>query len=321
MGLGMVGMGVYLPARTRSNDEVAETLDVSAEWIVSRTGVRERRVAAGDETTAAMASSAAAAALVDAGITAEDIRLVVATSSSAEQLTPAVAALVQARLSAHRAVAFDVSAACSGFLYGLHVIQAMHEAGRLAGPALLIGTERLTATADPRDRGSASILGDGAGAVILAPVPHPGGLLATVIGSEAPADPPVAIRLDPTMPGGARMTMTGHRVRDFALRLIPEAARLTLEAAGAELEEIDHFVPHQANPRLVTEVAAALDMPMDRVAVTGDVLGNTGSASIPLTLHALRAQGRLRHGQLVLCAAIGAGMTWAGALLRWTGRP
>lgn len=315
--LAIVGMGIHLPETSRTNDEVAQTLDVSGDWIASRAGVLARRVASKEETTSFMAARAASEALADAGISAGQIRLVVAASSSAEQLTPAIAALVQAELKAVNAVAFDVSAGCSGFLYGLHLIRALAESGMLAGPALLIGSEKLTVTADPYDRATAAVVGDGAGAVVLVPVQREDGLIASIIGSESPDVPPVAIRLDPSMPSGARMTMTGHRVREYAVRLLGEATQQTLEAAGARLDQIDHFVSHQANPRLIFEVAATLGVPAERVAITGDVLGNTGSASLPLTLHHLRAQRRLRPGDLVLLIAVGAGMTWAGALYRW----
>lgn len=264
-----------------------------------------------------MATAAAEEALADAGIDAGDVRLLIAGSTTAEQLSPAVAAEVQARIGARRAVAFDVSAACSGFLFGLHLTRAMYVSDPQRVPALVVGTERFTAAVDPSDRSTASIFGDGAGAVVISPVTDSAGLIGSVIGTESPVDPPVTVKLDPSMPGGARVAMTGHRVRDYALRLIPQAVQETLRQTGARLEDVRHFVPHQANPHLIEDIATELHVPAERVAVTGDVLGNTGSASIPLTLAHLRSRGDLHAGDLVLCAAVGAGLSWAGALLRW----
>ena len=311
MGAAVTGLGVAVPDTRLTNADLERVLDTSDAWIVERTGIRERRVAAEDETAATLGAAAGAAALKDAGITPDDVALLVLATSTPVQAMPSTAALVQDALGL-RCGAFDLGAACSGFVYGLVVAAGLVP----AGPVLLVGAEILTRITDPKDRSTRILFGDGAGAAVLAPSARPaGGLLAWDLGCDGSAAPLLEIP-----PGERWIRMEGREVFRRAVRIVVESAAVALERAGLTPADVDLFVPHQANARIVEAVGTRLGIPPERTAMNIDRYGNTSAASIPLALAEVSEAGRLRDGDVVLMSGFGAGMTWASAVLRWEGR-
>ena len=311
MAATIAGLGVALPEARLSNLDLERMLDTSDEWIVERTGIRERRVAADDETVTTLAIAACVAAIKDAGITPDDVSLLILATTTPAQLMPSTAALVQDAVGL-RCGAFDLSAACSGFVYGLVVASGM----TAAGPVLLVGSETLTRIVDPDDRGTRILFGDGAGAAVLVPSTHPGGgLLGWDLGCDGSAAPLLEI------PAGERwMRMEGREVFRRAVRIVVESALVALDRAGLTPADVDLFVPHQANVRIIEAVAARLGIPPERTVVNIERYGNTSAASIPIALAEASDAGRLGDGDVVLVSGFGAGMTWASALLRWEAR-
>jgi 3-oxoacyl-[acyl-carrier-protein] synthase-3 len=322
----VIGTGSYVPDRVVTNAELARGLGVSDAWIVERTGIRERRYAAPGQTTSDMALGASRCALESAGVHAEALDLIVLATVTGDAPTPSTATFLQAKLGAKRAFAFDISAACTGALYALSVADQYLRSGG-ARLALVVGAELVSRVLDERDRNTAIIFGDAAGALVLEAVEdRKAGLLSTHLfsdgrraeilwvpapGSRHPASPEVlARRLD-------RLQMNGREVFKAAVRHLVAAAEQALAANGVAREQVRHLVAHQANLRILEAVAQRLRIPMERVFINLDRYGNTSAAAIPMGLDELRREGRLAPGDLVLALAVGAGLTWGSALLRW----
>jgi 3-oxoacyl-[acyl-carrier-protein] synthase-3 len=302
-------------------------MDTSDEWIVTRTGIRERRIAGPDESTSDMAVKAAAAALADAGLSPADIDLLVVATITPDLTMPATACMVQAKLGLPTTAAcFDLNAACSGFLYALDTACAMIGSGRYRH-ALVIGVEKLSTIVDWNDRTTCVLFGDGAGAVVVGPSTRTNvGLLGTRLGalgenvdllyipgggSAAPATP------ESLAAGAHTIKMKGKEVFKLAVRIMEESARDILEQHGLRADQIDCVVPHQANLRIIEAIAQYLELPLDRFFINVGRYGNTSAASIPLALDEARRAGRIKAGDLTLLVAFGAGLTYGSALIRW----
>ena len=312
MGFAVAGLGTAVPEQRLTNADLEAVLDTNDAWIVERTGIRERRVAAPDEDTATLAVAAGAAAIKDADLSPADIGLLILATCTPVQPMPATAALVQDALGLNCG-AFDLSAACSGFVYGM-VAAAGMAFGR---PALVIGSETLTRITDPYDRGTRILFGDGAGAAVLTPSSSPDrGLLAWDLGCDGSAASLLEIP-----PGRQFIEMEGREVFRRAVRIVVESAAVTLERAGLTPADVDLFVPHQANVRIIEACGTRLGISAERTAINIDRYANTSAASIPIALAEAADDGRLKDGDVVLLSGFGAGMTWASAVMRWAGRP
>jgi len=323
--VSITGLGCYAPERVLSNDDLARMVDTSDEWIQTRTGIRERRIAAPEQATSDLCLPAAEAALRDAGVQAIDLDLVIVTTITPDMLFPSTAALVADRLGARRAAAYDLSAGCTGFVYGLAQGYAAIAAG-LAARVLVIGADTLSRIVDWSDRATCVLFGDGAGAVVLEPIERRG-FHAFELGADG------AGGLELYMPsGGSRrpssaetvaagehfMRMNGREVYKFATRVLLSSARAVLDISGKSVGDIDLYVPHQANLRIIERAAKKLEIEEERVFVNVDRYGNTSSASIPLALEDARAEGRLKDGMLVLMTGMGSGLTWGSSVITWT---
>jgi 3-oxoacyl-[acyl-carrier-protein] synthase-3 len=298
-----------VPESRLTNADLERLLDTSDSWIVERTGIRERRVAGPDESTATLAAAAGVAAIKDAGLAPDDIGLLMIATCTPVQVLPSTASLVQDALGL-RCGALDVGAACAGFVYGLVAASGMTIPGR---PTLLIGAETLTRITDPDDRSTRILFGDGAGAAVIGPPTELGsGLLAWDLGCDGSLAPLLEVPVDDRY-----MRMEGKEVFRRAVRIVVESALVTLERAGLGPSDVDLFVPHQANLRIIEASCSRLGIPMDKAAVNLDRYGNTSAASIPMALAEASEAGRLHPGSVVLLSGFGAGMTWASAVLRW----
>jgi 3-oxoacyl-[acyl-carrier-protein] synthase-3 len=320
--IAILGTGAYAPNRVLTNEELAQRVETSHDWIVSRTGIRERRVADPGQTTADLATEAAREALANAQITPQEVDLLILATVTPDLDMPATACLVQQKLGIPSGAAcFDLNAACTGFLYALDVAWAMLSSGRYRH-ALVIGAERLSSVLDWEDRTTCVLFGDGAGAVVLGASRRPGSaILASRLHSVAgTADllhiPGATFSLDPADPKRV-IRMKGKEVFKLAVRAMEDVARELLEQQGVSGDQIDCIIPHQANQRIIDSIAQYLKLPLDRFFINLDRYGNTSAASIPIALHEARMQGRVQPGQLVLMVAFGAGLTYGGALVRW----
>jgi 3-oxoacyl-[acyl-carrier-protein] synthase-3 len=315
----LLGTGGYLPETILTNAKIAETVDTSDEWIVERTGIRERRIAAPHETASSMAEIASRRALDAAGLAPEAIDLIIVGTGTPDRIFPSTACLLQHRLGIRNCAAFDVQAACSGFIFALSIADQYIRAGT-ARHVLVVGSEVYSRLVDWSDRSTCILFGDGAGAAVLGVSSEPG-ILSTHIHSDgqyqdllyAP-NPANATGKD----GESRyLKMHGNEVFKIAVNTLGQIVDETLEANGLQKADIDWLVPHQANIRIITATAKKLRMPMERVVLTVETQGNTSAASIPLALNEAIRDGRIRRGQLVLMEAFGAGFAWGSALLRY----
>ena len=318
----IAGTGSYLPEKVLTNDDLAKLVDTSDEWIAARTGIRERHVAAEGETTGDLAFHAATRALEAAGVAASELDLIVLGTTTPDIIFPSTACLVQHRLGADGCPAFDVNAACSGFIYALTVADKFIRSGA-ARTALVIGAETLTRMLDWTDRGTCVLFGDGAGAVVLK-ADDETGVLSTHLHADGgkkellwnPVG--VSVGFKPEEPNaGVKVLMTGNEVFKHAVKALDSVVEETLEANGLDRHAIDWLIPHQANLRIIEATAKRLDMPMERVIVTVDKHGNTSSGSVPLALDEAVRSGKVQRGQLVLLEAFGGGFTWGSVLLRY----
>jgi len=322
----IVGLGTALPPKVLTNADFERMVETSDEWIVTRTGIRERHVVGPGESLATLAVEAGRKALADAQVAPEEVEVCILATATPEQPIPATAAILQPQLGVKNAVCFDISAACSGFLYALQVARQFFSTGEVS-TALVIGAETLSRYTDYTDRATCVLFGDGAGAVVLkAAEPgqgilrtawHTDGSLADFIcmpggGSRFP--PNVKEYIDARLPF---IKMRGNETFKVAVRSLAEVCEEVLQAAGVRVEDIDLLVPHQANIRIIDAVASRLGVPPEKVFVNLHKVGNTSAASIPLALADARAEGKLNPGDLVLLAAFGGGLTWAATLLRW----
>jgi 3-oxoacyl-[acyl-carrier-protein] synthase-3 len=310
-GAAIASVAVSLPENVVGNDQVAERLGVSDEWIVRRTGIRSRRIADPQERLVTHAIRAGAAALERADVSAETLDLVVVATSTSDEIMPATAPLVAHGLGATRAGAFDIGAACTGFVSALAVGSAQIESGR-ARAVLVIGADFMSRITDPNDRSTAAVFADGAGATVLVAAPQGGRIGPIVLGSDgAGADHIVVDRSD------SRIRMRGHETFREAVARLSLATMQATHAAELRLEEIDLFVYHQANGRILTAVGERLGLPQDRVVDCIGEYGNTSAATLPLALHFSERRGRLAAGDRVLLAAFGAGFTWGATVVEW----
>jgi 3-oxoacyl-[acyl-carrier-protein] synthase III len=319
--IGVTGLGTCVPERILTNAELAELVDTSDEWIVERTGIHERRIASDDQALSDLALPAARAALADAGLAGADVDLLIVATVTPDMMFPTTSAILADRLGAVQAGAYDLLAGCTGFMYGIAQAYGML-AGGLAKRALVVGGDVLSKILDWSDRSTVVLFGDGAGAVVMEPVAH-GGFLGFELGVDGAGGRHL------WLPGsGSRhfdepdsfVRMNGREVFKFATRVMVSSAVAVLEQCGKSVEEVDVYVPHQANKRIIDHAAAKLGIPSEKIVVNVDKYGNTSSGSIPLALAEARADGRLRDGELVLMTGMGAGLTWGSALVEWTER-
>lgn len=324
-GAGILGTGAYLPDNVLSNQELAERFGVTTDWIYDRTGIHNRRIAAPGQACSDLAIAAARQALTASGTTPDEIGMVIMATSTADYRMPATAAIVQGTLGIPAAACFDLSAACSGFVYGLVVACHAVSCG-FCPKVLLIGAELLSQVASPVDCDSAILFGDGAGAVVIGSVPDGFGLLATDAGSIGSEHGAIVIPA-----GGSRLPasqqtlaeqlqyvrMDGQQVFMFAMRVLGNSAMRVIQKAGLSLEDVDLFIPHQANRRIIEAAAGRLDLPMDKIVIDLEQCGNTSAATIPIALHNALGQGRVRHGDRLVLTGFGGGVSWGSALVRW----
>jgi 3-oxoacyl-[acyl-carrier-protein] synthase-3 len=322
----VASVGVAVPPGVLTNADLTRMLDTSDAWIVERTGIRERHIARPEETVALLSQEASERAMASAGVTADQLDAIVLATASPDRLLPSTACDLQALLGADNAAAFDIGAACPGFVYALTVAEGLIASGQ-SETVLVVGAEKLSAITDFQDRSTAILFGDGAGAAIVRRSSQPGrGLLATFIKSDG--------RLAPLLyrPGGGSadpiservvcershyMKMAGREVFKAAVRTMADACDEALRRAGITADQVDLLVPHQANLRIIEAIAKHAGFPMSRVMVNVERFGNTSSASIPLALEQAVAEGRVGPGSVILMVAFGAGFTWGSAVIRW----
>lgn len=322
---GIVGVGVGIPETVLTNHDLEQRIDTSDEWIVTRTGIRERRIAPAHVATSDLAAQAAEQALRNAGKSAQDVDLIVVATATPDMPWPSTACLVQAKIGASRAAAFDLNAVCSGFVYALWIAAQAVETGAYRC-VLVIGADILSRQVNWEDRSTCVLFGDGAGAVVLAPVQEPYGVLSGVLGADGTGAPLLNVPaggtrepLSPDVIARKRHTiqMRGREVFKFAVTIMGEVAVQALEKAGIPPEEVSLFIPHQANIRIIHAAAERLNLPMERVFVNVDRYGNTSAASIPIAIYEAWAQGRLKKGDLAVVVGFGAGLTWGACVIRW----
>ncbi len=323
--VGIAGIGSAVPDKVLTNAELTQIVDTSDEWIVSRTGIRERRIAAPGETTSTFAQRAAERAMAAAGVKPEEIDLIVVGTVTPDMIFPSTACLIQERMGCKRAAAIDVSAACPGFVYSLGIASQTIATG-MYDTVLVVGAETLSRITDYTDRNTCVLFGDAAGAAVLRPAREGRGLLATVLGSEGSGAPHLQL------PGGGSLhpathetidqrlhylRMNGQEVFKFAVRVMNESTQQVVEKAGLKVADIDVLVPHQANMRIIEAATKRLGIPPEKVLVNLDRYGNTSTATIPLAIDEAVRAGRVKDGDLLVMVSFGAGLVWGAAALRW----
>jgi 3-oxoacyl-(acyl-carrier-protein) synthase III len=328
--IGVLGTGSYVPERVLDNDALAASLGVDQRWIVNKTGIRQRRIAAAHEATSDLATRAAQRALAAAGVHPRELDLIVVATSSPDWVQPATACAVQANLGATRAAAVDMNAVCAGFVYALALTSSTMRGDSAYHLALVIGADIYSRVLDYQDRRTSILFGDGAGAAVLGRVPAGEGILASSLhadgarvhcvqipagGSRKPATAETVVA------GEHFFRMDGRSVRDFVMETFPDIVRCVLDRAGHQLHDVDLIIPHQANLELLEACRRQLSLPRERLHYTVERYGNTGAGSIPITLDDAVRSGRVRTGALILFVGFGGGLTWGGLLLRWTAGP
>lgn len=325
IAVGITGVGSYTPEKVLTNADLEAMVDTSDEWITSRTGIKERRIAADDQAASDLALPAARQALEQAGVAPEELDLIIVATATPDMLFPATGALVADRLGARKAAAYDLLAGCSGFVYALSQAYGVLATG-LSQRALIVGTEVLSKITNWHDRGTCILFGDGAGAAVVEPVER-GGIAGFELGADGSGGPDLCIPA-----GGSRrpvspavleeeaqfIRMNGAEVFRFATRVMVTSAEELLAACGATVDDVDLYVPHQANRRIVDHAVKDLTLDPEKVLMNIDRYGNTSSASIPICLAEAQAAGRLEEGTRVLMSAVGAGLTWGSVYMTWT---
>jgi len=323
----ITGWGMSMPEKILTNADISKLVDTNEEWILSRTGIRERRIANDHQTTASLATEAAAKALRVANLRPDDLDLIIVATSSPEHIFPATACLVQDCIGAWKAGAFDLSAACTGFIYALNLGAQAIRSGSLEN-ALIIGSETLSRLINWKDRGTCILFGDGAGAFVLQASDEPGGVLSAVMRSDGSGGDLLSIPA-----GGSRIPtsvesinrglhyihMNGREVFRFATRVMAQATEEAVTAAQLSMKDVELIIPHQANQRIIEAAARGLGIPMDRVMVNLDRYGNTSTASIPVATCEAFEQGRIKPGDHIVFVGFGGGLTWGSAVAQWTG--
>ncbi len=316
------GVGSALPRRVLTNEELAAMVDTSDEWIVQRTGIKQRHIASADETTASLGEAAARAALENAGLTADDIDLIVLATSTPNNTFPASAVEIQHRLGMKHGFAFDIQAVCSGFVYAVSIAD-LHIRGGMAKRVLVIGSETFSRILDWEDRTTCVLFGDGAGAIILEATDQPGGkddtgILASALRSDGSHKGKLFVDGGPsTTQTVGHLRMEGKEVFKHAVGMITDVVISALEEGGVTADDLDWFVPHQANLRIIDASARKMGIAPEKVVATVSLHGNTSAASVPLALSVAVADGRIKRGDLVMIEAMGGGFTWGAVLIRW----
>ena len=322
---GIIGMGHAYPEGILTNADLEKIVETSDEWITSRTGIKQRHKAADGEYTSQFGTKAAVQALERAGLQPEEIDIIVCATTTPDQIMPSTGALIQAQIGAVNAAGMDVFAACSGFLYGLTMVESMIKTGQIRY-ALVIGAEVLTKYVDYTDRGTCVIFGDGAGAAVLGPVPEGKGILATKIRSDgryeeqlyAPGGGTKLGTTHETIDNGEHFfKMKGNELFKVAVRSMADISAEMVAKAGYTVDDIDIVIPHQANQRITDAVASRLNVPEEKVYSNIAEMGNTSSASIPIAIDECIQSGRIHEGSLVLLTAFGGGVTWGGTVMRF----
>ncbi|GGG12245.1 3-oxoacyl-ACP synthase III [Paenibacillus aceti] len=323
--VGIIGTGKYVPERVLTNADLEKMVDTNDEWIVSRTGIRERHIAAPEQATSDLAYEAAVRALKSAGMTADQLELIIVATITPDTSFPSTACILQDKLGAKRAAAFDLSAACSGFVYSMATANGFIKTGMYKN-ALVIGVDTLSRITDYTDRNTCVLFGDGAGAVIVGEVPEGRGFLSFDLGAEGAGGELLKLAA-----GGSRLPaseetvkakqhyiyMNGREVFKFAVRVMGSATEEVLRKAGKTKEDIDLFVPHQANIRIIQSAMQRLNLPEEKCVINVDKYANTSAASIPLALVEAAEDGRIKEGDTVLLVGFGGGLTWGASVLVW----
>lgn len=324
MRVGIIGTGSYVPERILTNNDLAKIVDTNDEWITTRTGIRERRIASDDEATSDLAFKAAEKAIIDAGIDKNEIELIIVATMTQDHLTPSTAALVQDKLGI-KAAAFDVSAACTGFIYGFTAGYSFIKAG-IYKKVLVIGAETMSRVTDWEDRGTCILFGDGAGAVVLGEV-ETGGFLASHLAADGSGACELIVPA-----GGSRkaataetienrevyLKMNGREVFKFAVKAFPESVENVLTQQNLTADDIDIFIPHQANVRIIEAIAKRFKQPLDKFFVNLHKYGNTSGASIPIALDEASKEGRFKKGDKIVATGFGGGLTYGSILFEWS---
>jgi 3-oxoacyl-[acyl-carrier-protein] synthase-3 len=317
--ISITGLGCYVPERVMTNADMAQIVDTSDEWIVSRTGIKERRIAADHEAMSDLALPAAREALEQAGVLGKDLDVIIVATVTPDMTFPSTAALLADALGSSEAAAYDLSAGCTGFMYALAQGYGML-AGGLAERVLVVGGDILSRVLDWTDRSTVVLFGDGAGAAVLERVEQ-GGFLGFELGADGGGGKDLAFPGSGSRlleDGGSYLTMNGREVFKFATRVMVSSAQAVLEECDRTVDDVDVYVPHQANVRIIDHAVKKLGFPEEKVVVNVDRYGNTSSGSIPLALADAADDGRLKPGKLVLMTGMGAGLTWGSALIEWT---
>ncbi|WP_028402571.1 beta-ketoacyl-ACP synthase III [Ectobacillus panaciterrae] len=308
MNAGILGIGRYVPEKIVTNQDLEKIVDTSDEWIRTRTGIEERRIAADDMNTSHMAVEAAREAIRDAGISAEQIELILVATVTPDRPFPTVSCMVQEQLGAKHAAAMDVSAACAGFMYGMITAQQFIQTGAYKY-ILVIGSDKLSKITDWSDRNTAVLFGDGAGAAVMGPVSEGRGILSFELGADGTGG--IHLYQDEFI------SMNGREVFKFAVRKMGDSSVRVLEKAGLTKEDVDFLVPHQANIRIMESARQRLDLPEEKMSKTIAKFGNTSASSIPLALAEEQRNGRIKDDDIVVLVGFGGGLTWGAVALRW----
>lgn len=321
--VGIIGTGKYVPERVLTNQELEHMVETSDEWIVTRTGIRERRIAAPEQATSDLAYEASLKAIASAGIAAEDLDLIIVATITPDTSFPSTACLLQDKLGAKKAAAFDLSAACSGFIYGLATATSLITAG-MYKHVLVVGAECLSRITDYTDRNTCILFGDGAGAVVLGEVPQGRGFRSFQLGADGAGGELLKVsgggsRLSPEGEAakGHHIQMAGSEVFKFAVRIMGGAAEEALHKAGLSKEDIDLLIPHQANIRIIQSALNRLELSEEKCMVNLDKYGNVSAGSIPIALAEAVEEGRIQEGDTIVFVGFGGGLTWGASVLVW----
>lgn len=324
-GVGMTGIGYYLPEKILTNAMLSDEVDLSDDWIYTRTGIRERRIAADDQATSDLGAAAARKAMQNAGVTADEIDLVIVATGTADMQFPSTACIIQEILQLKNAAAFDLTAGCTGFIYALTVGSQFITSG-FYQTVLVIGAEVISRIVDWEDPETCVLFGDGAGAVVLQPTSPGYGLLSAKLGSDGSGGkhllmPAGGTRLPNTPQTLAeklnKLNMNGMEVFRFAVKTLPKVTLQALETAQLTMEDVSLIIPHQANQHIIEAAARRMDLPMDKFVLNLERCGNISAASVPVALCEAVESGRVKHNDVVVLTAFGAGLTWGSIVLRW----
>ncbi|MCC9088861.1 MULTISPECIES: beta-ketoacyl-ACP synthase III [Bacillus] len=310
MNAGIIGLGRYIPEKVLTNHDLEKMVETSDEWIRTRTGIEERRIASDDVNTSHMALAAAKKALADADVAAEDIDMILVATVTPDQAFPTVACMIQEQLGAHKACAMDISAACAGFMYGLVTGKQFIESGTFKH-VLVVGVEKLSRITDWDDRNTAVLFGDGAGAAVLGSVSEGKGILSFELGADGTGGKHLYLdEKDHTI-------MNGREVFKFAVRQMGESSVNVIEKAGLSKEDVDFLIPHQANIRIMEAARERLELPVEKMSKTVHKYGNTSAASIPISLCEEIEAGKIHDGDVIVMVGFGGGLTWGAIAMRW----